>query len=276
LRKPKGAADKADGDKKYDPFDAPSGDLLVSYVPKENPSHVLVLNRFPIIANHFIVATRQFKEQAANLEADDLDVTYSCLKAWQDGADGERRKLFAFFNSGPQSGASQPHRHIQFLPEEDVRTGDESAGWHLLLESLGNATDTRPTEVPFTYFWAPIPSNPSPDLLHRLYLSLLEDTRSAWTRYSGRLGLSELQFSYNWAMLLSGMAMCPRLREGVVLTRDGGTEIGFVGINGTVLGGTLMVKRKDEWDFLRDSKEALNDVLQGIGVPSTSQMESNI
>lgn len=44
-------------------------------------------------------------------------------------------QLFAFFNSGKHSGASQPHRHIQFLPvEEMVDDANPGKGWRLLLE----------------------------------------------------------------------------------------------------------------------------------------------
>jgi sulfate adenylyltransferase (ADP) / ATP adenylyltransferase len=71
------------------------------------------------------------------LEEDDLAVTYECLKEWEkDTAGGERKdkKLFAFFNSGAESGASQPHRHLQFLPVESVK-GDED-GWELLIDRI--------------------------------------------------------------------------------------------------------------------------------------------
>jgi ATP adenylyltransferase len=47
--------------------------------------------------------------------------------------------------------------------------------------------------------------------------------------------------SYNLAMNISGMAILPRRSEGTMLRRDDGSDIGFVALNGTTLGGTMMV-----------------------------------
>ena len=132
--------------KPFDPFDAPTGPLVVGHVsvaPDDDgdgkdrpPSHVIVLNRFPIIANHFILATVPFKPQDEPLDADDLAATYACLRA--GGGAGRRlrrgggggkpaeRKEAADLPSSTwarPASASQPHRHVQFLPEEDVRAG---------------------------------------------------------------------------------------------------------------------------------------------------------
>jgi ATP adenylyltransferase len=95
-----------------------------------------VLNKFPIIAEHFILATKSCKKQTHVLEQDDLEATYTCLKAWQDGTGSKHRRLFAFFNSGEHSGASQPHRHLQFLPVEKMREGEATSGWDLLTDLI--------------------------------------------------------------------------------------------------------------------------------------------
>jgi len=85
---------------------------------------VLVLNKFPIIAGHFILATKDYKEQTDDLEELDLEATFACLRLWEEGNGSSRStKLFAFFNSGEHSGASQPHRHIQFLPMDSILEG---------------------------------------------------------------------------------------------------------------------------------------------------------
>jgi sulfate adenylyltransferase (ADP) / ATP adenylyltransferase len=97
------------------------------------PSHNLVLNKFPIIPDHFILATKEFKEQTHLLEEDDLWAAYDCLKAYKDNGE----ELFGFFNSGEHSGASQPHRHIQFLPVESMRSGiDKKVEWSVLADQL--------------------------------------------------------------------------------------------------------------------------------------------
>lgn len=87
-----------------------------------------------------MIATRDFKEQTHLLEEDDLEITYACLKAWEAQRDGETtvKKLFAFFNSGRYSGASQAHRHIQFLPVEEMAGRSSDNDWEPLIDLMGN------------------------------------------------------------------------------------------------------------------------------------------
>jgi sulfate adenylyltransferase (ADP) / ATP adenylyltransferase len=92
----------------------------------------LVLNKFAIVPEHFILATKEFKEQTHLLEEDDLGVAYACLQTWRDHG----RELFAFFNSGEHSGASQPHRHIQFLPVDSMMAGLKQGDWRPLVDKL--------------------------------------------------------------------------------------------------------------------------------------------
>ncbi len=121
---------------------------------------MLVLNKYPVIAQHFILATTAFERQGDLLGMGDLAATFACLRAWgagegdgddDDGAGaragpgpgtGATKRLFAFFNSGPHSGASQPHRHVQFLPVERMRDDDGAdadapgSDWSLLADRM--------------------------------------------------------------------------------------------------------------------------------------------
>lgn len=128
ANKPK--SQKSPNSKPIDPFENPPKGLFITDIP---PSHFLVLNKFPVIPDHFILATKAFKQQTDVLEQDDLEAAYACLKAYRDNGEA----LFGFFNSGDASGASQPHRHIQFLPVESMRSGiQEGVKWDVLADSL--------------------------------------------------------------------------------------------------------------------------------------------
>ncbi|KAJ4357275.1 bifunctional AP-4-A phosphorylase/ADP sulfurylase [Didymosphaeria variabile] len=271
--------------KKVDPFENPPAELFITDVPTTNPSHFLVLNKFPVITNHFILATKSNKQQTHVLEEDDLEATYACLKAWQ-GKDNSGR-LFAFFNSGNHSGASQPHRHLQFLPVDSMHEGEKSAGWDVLIDSiLSNGAEDASTKVmqheklPFTHFAYRFPSEPSAAQLLQTYNFLYQHAKQAIDGYisthPGQLSLHEsdggdLPISYNLAMTTAGMAIIPRRSEGHMLRRDDGTDIGFVQLNGTVLGGTLMVKFQEEWDILRQHPEKLDAILEAIGLPKPTE-----
>jgi len=270
--------------KRRDVFENPSADLLIADIPSTNPSHILVLNKYPVIKEHFIIATKTNKQQTHVLEEDDLEATYACLKAWRE-AHGPQKRLFAFFNSGEHSGASQPHRHLQFLPVDSMRDGEQSNGWELLIDLI-LADKPRPSgllqhsAVPFAHFAFHFPPEPTGPQLHKIYTDLYQLAKTAvddfissnpnsFTLHATDEGASPI--SYNLAMTTTGMAICPRRSEGSMLRRDEGSDIGFVALNGTVLGGTLMVKYQEEWDVLRSQPEKLDSILESIGIPTIKQ-----
>jgi ATP adenylyltransferase len=129
---------------RVDPFENPPPELHIIDIPTTNPSHLLVLNKFPIIEKHFILATKSNKKQTHFLEQDDLEATYACLREWQVASSGKQR-LFAFFNSGDHSGASQPHRHLQLLPVESMSDGEATSNWNMLIESILDTIEPFPT-----------------------------------------------------------------------------------------------------------------------------------
>ncbi|KAF2192690.1 5',5'''-P-1,P-4-tetraphosphate phosphorylase 2 [Zopfia rhizophila CBS 207.26] len=284
AKKPVPRNDNAAPTKKPDPFDNPSPELLIADIPTAEPTHLLVLNKFPVIAEHFIIATKTNKQQTRILERDDLEATHACLKAWQN--DSQQKRLFAFFNSGDHSGASQPHRHLQFLPVESMKEGTQSDGWDLLIDLISPDSDSTTNDtssnllqhpaIPFTHFALQFPPDPTGDQLLKAYNDLYHSAKESVDRFiasnPGNLefhpttdGTSPI--SYNLAMTTTAMAICPRRSEGCMLRRDDGTNVGFVALNGTTLGGTLMVKFQDEWDTLRAQPEKLDSILEAIGIP---------
>ncbi|KAF1975562.1 Ap4A phosphorylase-like protein II [Bimuria novae-zelandiae CBS 107.79] len=275
--------------KKIDPFENPLKELFITDIPATNPSHFLVLNKYPVIPNHFILATKQNKKQTHVLEQDDLEATYACLKAWQsEGSGSNRGRLFAFFNSGDNSGASQPHRHLQFLPVESMHDGRKTSDWDVLINTIvERSTQERPDKsnsvvqhpkLPFTHFAYTFISEPAGAQLLQTYNQLYQRAKQAIVDFistnPGQLSLhdeaeGDLPISYNLAMTTEGMVIMPRRNEGHMLRRDDGTEIGFVQLNGTVLGGTLMVKFQEEWDVLQQHPEKLDSILEAIGLPAS-------
>jgi ATP adenylyltransferase len=109
---------KKSSSKLFNPFETPQKGLFITDL---GSSHYLVLNKFPVIPDHFILATTKFKEQTDLLEEEDIAATYECIKGYREAGE----ELFGFFNSGEHSGASQRHRHIQFLPVQSMRSGME-------------------------------------------------------------------------------------------------------------------------------------------------------
>ncbi|KAJ6103363.1 hypothetical protein N7486_005790 [Penicillium sp. IBT 16267x] len=280
---------------KPDPFENPSPELLLAQFPPENPSHALVLNKFPVIPNHFILATKEWRAQTDLLEKADLEATYECLRAWgtekSNSNSSEKRRLYAFFNSGEDSGASQPHRHLQFLPVEAMRQPG-AEGWHPLIEILaaqqlkttpGSSPASTSTfqympHLPFAHFALPLPPNPSPETLHSIYISLYRAAVAATEGRDPAQAQADLPshgpaaISYNLAMTLSTMMIAPRRGETATVPVDlaaasDTVDPGVIMLNGTILAGTLMVKAEAEWDSLRLHPENLHRALRDVGFP---------
>lgn len=97
----------------FDPFDDPEPDLRV--LDDWTPGYRVILNKFPVFADHLLLVTRGFVAQEDPLGDDDFAAAWAAL----DAADG-----LIFYNGGPRAGASQPRRHLQ-LVRTPLATGPE-------------------------------------------------------------------------------------------------------------------------------------------------------
>ncbi|KAK5659714.1 hypothetical protein OQA88_925 [Cercophora sp. LCS_1] len=248
--KPRGPPNSSSTDKSkppFDPFDNPSASMLVAPVGE---SHILVLNKFAIVPEHFILATKAFKPQTGLLEGADLEAAYACVQAYHEHGE----ELFVFFNSGEHSGASQPHRHLQLLVVDRMKEGLDGR-WDVLAKRLEDE-ETR-KKLPFGACYGGITPGMTGDELAKLYEGLYQEAcgmvGKEWN------GEREAVISYNLAMTGHGMVVMPRVSEGAMV--DGV----WLGLNGTVLAGTALVKSEREWDVMRGDGK-VEEVLGRIGV----------
>ncbi|KFY72837.1 hypothetical protein V499_07040 [Pseudogymnoascus sp. VKM F-103] len=258
--KPKPNGPSSSSSTPFNPFLNPPPALFITPI---GPSHHLVLNKFALTPNHTILATKTFLSQTDPLAADDLEAVYALLSAYRSAG----QRLFGFFNSGPHSGASQPHRHVQFLPVESMREGLGEGEWDLLADGLAE----KQAKIPFTYFAAPIRGGEGKEKLHETYLALHKMARYAMDTFEKRAGTDGggEEMSYNLAFTDSSMIILPRRAEGMAFPTglEDPKETGVVALNGTVLGGTLLVKDELEWKALREDGGKLKEVLERIGIP---------
>ena len=243
------------------------------------PAHNLVLNKFAVVPEHFILATAEVRPQTHVLEPEDVDAAYACIEAYAnaDAAEDNGRDLFVFFNSGEHSGASQPHRHLQLLPVARMRDGLESIesgdAWRVLTDTLtGHESEQgqdRAPALPFTVFSAAISPDMSAGARHKAYVDLYRRAVSAVLAPGTETeapASGEALISYNFAMTQTAMALCPRTAEGAAITDRNGRPAGYVALNGTLLAGTALVKTQAEWDALGADPGLLHGVLEKIGV----------
>jgi ATP adenylyltransferase len=77
------------------------------FVADLSRTHVAVLNKFNVLDRHLLAVTRQFEEQESLLTPSDFEAISIVFEGFES--------LF-FYNAGPAGGASQRHKHLQFVP----------------------------------------------------------------------------------------------------------------------------------------------------------------
>lgn len=95
---------KQAGETTYNPFLPYEQDL---YVDELGEQHICLLNKFNVVDHHLLIVTRAFESQENLIKQNDFYALALCMQE----IDG-----LAFFNSGTQAGASQPHKHLQLIP----------------------------------------------------------------------------------------------------------------------------------------------------------------
>ena len=82
----------------------------------------------------------------------------------------------------------------------------------------------------------------------------------------------DLPISYNLAMTADCMLIAPRRAEGMVVKRDDGSEVEAVALNGTFLGGTMMVKNEEVYGLLQEKPQRVEEIFAAVGVPWSERM----
>ncbi|ATE58600.1 ATP adenylyltransferase family protein [Thauera sinica] len=94
-------------DPNFNPFLNPDPELTVGPL---GDAHVAILNKFPLCDRHLVLARREFEEQLVPLAQAD----FAALATIMAEAGG-----IGLFNGGTAAGASQRHKHVQWLPEAE-------------------------------------------------------------------------------------------------------------------------------------------------------------
>ena len=158
--------------------------------------HVVILNKFPVQIGHMLLITREWAPQNGWLNASD----WSALTSVDRNTTG-----LWFFNSNPNAGASQPHRHLQLLPRHDGERVCPREEWFLRFCSDDNDQNSLRQLIRV-------------EQLVEFNASVLQAT---YERLCENLSLgspsndSLPRFAYNILLTRSWMAVIRRKREGV-------------------------------------------------------------
>ncbi|AXQ31356.1 phosphorylase [Solimonas sp. K1W22B-7] len=191
------------------------------FVADLSATHVLLLNKFQVLAGHALVVTRAYAEQEAALEPADFAAVGGALR---------QTAGLAFFNSGAAAGASQRHRHVQLLP------------WPLLPVEQGEPFDPRRWAQgergagwPFAHAWATL----APDDLARP-----ERLLAHYSELLGALGMGGAAGYSGYNLLMTPDWM-------MAVRRSKGVHEGL-GVNALGFAGTLLLRDEAQLQQLRE------------------------
>ncbi len=210
-------------------------------VEQINDTHVVILNKFPVQAGHMLLITQAWQPQTGWLSIEDwravaqIDATTTGL--W-------------FFNSGPDAGASQPHRHLQLLPRRPGQPICARQEWFQNCaqgrNDLANDPLLRCCRV------VPIRPNLTGEQLHQIYLALAQDLGLGTPAQVARpRGAYNLLLSRDW------MAMVRRRREGIR-----GFSVNALGFAGSLLSTEASDR---EWIERSGPEALLHAVVEAVG-----------
>ena len=221
---------------KRNPFLPYESDLFVGHFSE---THLGLLNKFNAVDHHLLIVTRQFEDQQTPLNPPDFAAAVHVL---------QEKPGLIFYNSGPIAGASQPHRHLQWIPFPLGEKGEAFPLVSLFNQALEN-TQTVPFKLAITPLTPDIFCTDSAGMIcHQLYSQLLQ-------RLNLQAEPSQNPRPYNLLMTPDFLTVIPRCQESYQ-----GIEVNALGF-----AGGLLVRNHDQLQILKDLGPF--NLLQQVGIP---------
>lgn len=253
-----------------DPFAHPVPELTVLDDLNGTGSYQLLLNKFPVVPEHVLLVTKQFESQSDALSPEDLVATYQLLCKMDD--EDENKRHMAFYNSGPASGSSQDHKHLQLfqLPSNFIPLQDKiCSGKEHFLPGF-NAEPLQDAKVSFAHFVLPLPESSDEvdeDLLAMCYISLLQRALTFFQDWTNER--PDLKKSYNVLLTKNWICVVPRSKS-VAEIEDEDTETMHLGINATGYAGMILAKDEAIYNKIVGEPRVIDQALLNCGFPNTS------
>lgn len=220
----------------------------------------VIFNRYPVVPRHFLLVTRAFVSQNSPLSGSELLATYSLLQDLR--AKDTANRWFAFYNCGPQSGALQPHKHVQFMAPHPLfeSYADQLAS---TLEPFTPTAQREPLQnkdLPFAHFLARLPDDAAgvdEELLVMCFASLLQRCLTVLRNADAS------HISFNAIVSTRYMMLVPRSQS----------KFQDVGVNSCGMLGLYMFKSQELLDEVQSAGPLA--VMAACGFPSTAGQLTN-
>lgn len=231
-------------DPNFNPFLPPDPVLTVGPV---GAHHLAILNKFPVCLHHLVLARREFAEQLSPLEQIDFLALAQVLSELSG---------LGFYNGGAAGGATQRHKHVQWIPEA---VGNASLrDWQRGLPADARVGEqVQHAQLPLAHCFVRVCSSLGCEVeeaarsMHEAFesachaLGLIPDA-------AGLLPPCNMLVDSDWMLVL------PRSRE----------HFEGIALNALSYGGTIYVRHTDQIDTIRANGPLR--VLAEVGFPQRS------
>ncbi|KAL0235654.1 hypothetical protein GEMRC1_002236 [Eukaryota sp. GEM-RC1] len=236
--------------------DVPSNPFLPhhpdSFVTELSHFYNLLLNKFVAVPCHCLLVTKQFLPQWLPVCYIDCEAVDRVLK----DIDG-----FVFFNNGLNSGTSQPHKHLQFIPlplSKEVncplRTMVASMNVDFYSVATINQFSFKHAVVKFKHLDYTRPDFPM--LILRAYqdIALFLGIKPFLSQYSDYLAhdFDDLQIYHHVEHLLPSYSFIV-LRDFVFITLRKSSNAFGIDLNSSAFMGSIYVKTNEQFEFVREN-----------------------
>lgn len=196
-----------------------------------------MLNKYSLEKGHFLAVTDEFVPQTGPVRRQDLVML-------QDLIQRPSKRTYAFLNGGPDAGASQKHRHFQFM---EVPNLGEPVWPDAIFNASPKATEpqSHPT-VPIAHFLLPI-LNASKEGLVKSWQKLFALAKT--------VGTDDEEVPYNFLLTREYMMILPRKQSN---WKD-------ISIGGTVMVGSIPVEEPKYLDVVKEA--GIVEIMRRVGYP---------
>lgn len=187
-----------------------------------------MLNKYSLEKGHFLVVTEEFVQQKGPVRPQDLVMLHDMVQR-------PKQRTYAFINGGPSAGASQEHRHFQFMEVPDFSGQPTWPDAIFQKNPKAGVIQSHPT-VNIAHFLLPI--------LDSSQEALTKSWERLWAAGKKAAGTEDEEMPYNFLITKEYMMLVPRQNN---------TWHEDVGIGGSFMVGVIPV---EDPNLLDDVKEA--------------------
>eukprot|EP01083_Nonionella_stella_P240792 841439_1 len=216
-----------------------------------NYEYRILLNKYNVVPHHILIVSTQFVKQSLPLTGTDFDITYKVIQSMNG---------LCYFNSGPLSGASQPHKHLQIIPRDDkypieqfmqnITIHDEQEQKQNINEKGANIMLHKVREYPFIHYVYLIKNNEKSANIYNAYCLMIQAVKKDMQKSDYAEYLKEDMFSYNLILTTDYMLVVPRKNDVYFNEKLFKKEEVNISINAVAFAGTFFCKSKESLSML--------------------------